>query len=203
VVHEEAAAFALDALDGEEAAEFEHHLTTCPGCGNELGELQTAAAALAFAAGLTAPSPALRLRVLDTGAPVIPLRRRWRPQLLVAASVAAACIVLVVGHRPWQQDTSMAGIRRYQASGGSATLLVDRSGEAMLAVRRLPPPRPGTAYEAWVIAEGRAAPAGLFRGSFVALTRPVPPGATVAVSVEPGTGSRRPTGRLLLRTRTT
>jgi hypothetical protein len=201
VVHEEAAAFALDALDGEEAAEFEHHLTTCPGCENELGELQTAAAALAFAAGLTAPSPALRLRVLDTGAPVIPLRRRWRPQLLLAASVAAACIV--VANLAWQQDTSMAGMRRYQASGGRATLLVDRSGEAMLAVRRLPPLGPGTAYEAWVIAEGRAAPAGLFRGSFVALTRPVPPGATVAVSVEPGTGSRRPTGRLLLRTRTT
>jgi hypothetical protein len=203
VVHEEAAAFALDALDREQSDEFERHLTTCPGCEDELGELQTAAAALAFAAGPTAPSPSLRLRVLDTGAPVIALRRRWGPQLLAAASVAAACIVLVVGHRPWQHGAPTAGMRSYQASGGRATLLVDRSGEAMLAVRRLPPLRPGTAYEAWVIADGRPAPAGLFRGSFVALTRTVPPGATVAVSVEPGPGSRRPTARLLLRTRTT
>jgi hypothetical protein len=203
VVHEEAAAFALDALDREESAEFERHLITCPGCEDELGELQTAAAALAFAAGLTAPSPALRLRVLETGAPVIPLRRRWRPQLLAAASVAAACIVLVAGHRPWQHAAPTAGMSRYQASDGRATLLVDRSGDAMLAVRRLPPLRPGTAYEAWVIVDGRPAPAGLFRSSFVALTRPVPPGATVAVSIEPWTGSRRPTGRLLLHTRTT
>jgi len=54
-----------------------------------------------------------------------------------------------------------------------------------------------------VIAGDRAQPAGLFRGSLATLTRPVPPGATVAVSVEPSGGSSRPTGPLVLRAETT
>jgi hypothetical protein len=94
-------------------------------------------------------------------------------------------------------------MRRYAAEGAKATLLVGRSGEAVLAIPGLPPPYAGTAYEAWVIVGGRAKPAGVARGSLVALTRPVPPGATVAVSIEPSSGSPRPTGPLLLRARTT
>jgi len=80
---------------------------------------------------------------------------------------------------------------------------VSRSGEAVLAARRLRPLAAGTVYELWVIAGDRAQPAGLFRGSLATLTRPVPPGATVAVSVEPSGGSSRPTGPLVLRAETT
>jgi anti-sigma-K factor RskA len=94
-------------------------------------------------------------------------------------------------------------MHRYTAKGARATLVVAPSGEAVLAVRDLPPLRPGTTYEAWVISERRATPAGLFRGSLLALTRPVPPGSTVAVSVEQAGGSPRPTGALLLRAETT
>jgi anti-sigma-K factor RskA len=204
VVHEEAAAFALDALDQQEAEAFERHLADCPDCEGELDELRFAAAALAFAVEPPVPSRSLRLRVLDTGAQVIALPRRRRPRLLRATMVAAAaCAVVVAAVRPWETGDSQVGFRRYAAKGANATLLVSRSGEAVLAAHLLPPLASGTVYELWVIADGRARPAGLFRGSLATLTRPVPQGATVAVSVEPAGGSSRPTGPLLLRAETT
>ena len=204
MVHEEAAAFALDALDHDEAEAFERHLAECPDCEGELEELRFAAAALAVAGEPPPPSRSLRLRVRDTSAQVIPLPRRQRPRLLRTAAVAAAaCAVLVAALRPWETGESEVGFRRYAAKGADATLLVSRSGEAVLAARRLPPLANGTVYELWVIADGRARPAGLFRESLATLTRPVPRGATVAVSVEPLGGSSRPTGPLLLRAETT
>ena len=204
MAHEEAAGFALDALDQSEVEAFERHLKSCVDCEHELAELRFAAVALAFAVEPTVPTTSLRLRVLDVGAQVIPLRRRRRPTTLLAvATVAAACAVVAAAVRPWETDDSSGGFRRYAATGASATLLVSRSGEAVLAARRLPPPAAGTVYELWVIAGGRPQPAGLFRGPLATLTRPVPHGATVAVSVEPAGGSPRPTGRLLLRAETT
>jgi anti-sigma-K factor RskA len=93
-------------------------------------------------------------------------------------------------------------MRHYSAQGARATLLVDGSGDAVLVVRKLPRPPAGKAYEVWVITGGKAIPAGWIRGSLTALTRPVPRGAAVAVSVEPVAGSRQPTGPLLLRAET-
>ena len=203
MVHEQAAGFALDALDPDEAAEFERHLAICPACEDELAGLQMTAAALAFAVDSAVPRPGLRGRVLDTGARVVPLRRRRRPQLVTAAAVLAACAAIALVVRPWDDGQSLGGIRRYSAQGARATLLVDRAGGAVLSVRHLPPPPAGKAYEVWVIARGKTVPAGRLRGSLTALTRPVPAGAAVAVSVEPLNGSRQPTGPLLLRAETT
>lgn len=204
MVHEQAAGFALDALDADETAEFERHLAVCPACEDEVARMRVAAVALAFAIDLPTPQPDLRSRVVDVGAPVIPFRRRRRPQLVVAAAVLAACAVIAAVLRPWDDGGSLGGMRRYTAEGARATLLVDRAGGAVLAVRHLPPPPPGQTYEVWVIAGGRALPAGRLHGSLTALTRPVPTGAVVAVSIEPrGAGSRQPTGPLLLRAETT
>lgn len=203
MVHELAAAFALDALDHDEAAEFEEHLAICPDCEDELGRLEIAAVALAFAVDQPLPRPDLRLRILDAGAPVIPFRRRRAPQLVAVAAVLAACAAIAIVVRPWDGGGSIGGMRRYTAQGARATLLVDRSGEAVLSVRRLPPPPAGKLYEIWVIAGGKPLPAGRIHGSLTMLTRPVPPGAVVAVSVEPQTGSPQPTGPLLLRAETT
>jgi len=202
VVHEQAAAFALDALDADETAEFERHLTICPDCEEELGRLQVAAAALAFAIDLPTPPAGLRLRVLDTGAPVIRLRRRRRPQLAAAAALAVACAVTVLAVRPWDDGGAIGGFQRYTAQGARATLLVAPSGEAVLSVGHLPPPPAGKAYEMWIVDGSRTLPAGMLRGSLSALTRPVPRGASVAVSVEPARGSLQPTGPLLLRAET-
>jgi anti-sigma-K factor RskA len=202
LAHDLAAAFALDALDGDQANEFEQHLAICPDCEDELARLRVAAVALAFAGELAVPPPRLRERVLDVGAPVIHLRRRRRPHLVAAVAVVAAAVI-AIAVRPWDDDASIGGMKRFTAQGARATLLVDGSGEAVLAVRRLPPPPAGKAYEIWVIAGGKATPAGWVRGSFAALARPVPPGASVAVSIEPTAGSPQPSGALVLRAETT
>ncbi len=55
----------------------------------------------------------------------------------------------------------------------------------------------GKTYEAWVIHNGAAAPAGVFDGGgtvAVRLEQPVPSGAIVAVTVEPAGGVEQPTG---------
>jgi len=202
VVHEQAAGFALDALDPDEAAEFERHLAICPACEDELAGLRVAAAALAFAVESAVPRSGLRGRVVANGAPVIPLPRRKRPQLVAAVAVLAACVAIAVA-RPWGDGGSLGGVRQYTAEGARATLLVDRAGSAVLSVRHLPPPPAGKAYEVWVVARGRAVSAGRLRGPSTALTRPVPTGASVAVSIEPRSGSLRPTGPMLLRMETT
>jgi anti-sigma-K factor RskA len=203
VVHEPAAAFALDALDRDETAEFERHLEICPDCEDELARLRIAAVALAFAVDQPVPRPELRLRVLDTGAPVVAIRTRRRPQIVTGAAVLAACAALALVLKPWVDGRPAGALRSYQAGGSTATLLVDRSGEAVLAVRRLPRLPVGKGYEVWVIEGGTPVPAGWIHGRLTMLTRPVSRGAAVAVSVEPLTGSARPTGPLVLRAETT
>jgi anti-sigma-K factor RskA len=134
---------------------------------------------------------------------VVALRIRRRPQIATGVAVLAACAALALALKPWVDGRSVGDLRSYQASGSTATLLVGRSGEAVLAVRPLPRLPAGKGYEVWVIEGGAPVPAGWIRSRLTMLTRPVSPGAAVAVSVEPLTGSARPTGPLVLRAETT
>jgi hypothetical protein len=205
MVHEQAAGFALDALDPGDVRDFEQHLEGCPNCEDALEPFRLAAVALAFAGELPRPRPELRLRVLDVGGVAIPLRRRCTLPLLSAGAAAAACAALVVALHGWGGDAarrSVAGLHAYTVRGADGTLLVARTGEAVLVVPELPSPGAGTTYELWVIDGGRPVAAGFLRGRLGTLTRPVPPGAAVAVSIEPTGGSRRPTGPLLLEAET-
>jgi anti-sigma-K factor RskA len=187
-VHEQAAAFVLDALDSEEAREFEQHLRHCPDCEEQLEPLRVAATALAFAGELPRPRPELRRRVLATDPIVLPFRGRWSPPLLSAVALAA-CAALVLGLN-----------RQGQAPGVS--LVLGENGHVMLVAQGLPSPPPGKVYEIWITQGDQATPAGFLRGRRAELTRPVLPGTRVAVTVEPSGGSRRPTGPLLLETET-
>lgn len=187
MAHDQAAAFALDALDPEDSSAFEQHLTECPRCEDELEPLRFAAAALAFAGELPPPRAALRLRVLDLGAPVIPLHRRFRVPALAAAAVATVWLAVAAVTQPWQGGAE-----------ASATVVVSASQRAVLMVRHLPAPPAGKAYEAWIVGGGRVVPAGLLDGPVLALSRRVPPGAAVVVSLEPAAGSPRPTGPVVL-----
>jgi len=71
-------------------------------------------------------------------------------------------------------------------------------GDAALIVNGLAPPPAGKTYEAWVIQDDTPQPAGIFSGggtqTAFALTRAVPEGATVAVTIEPAGGVDAPTG---------
>jgi hypothetical protein len=66
---------------------------------------------------------------------------------------------------------------------------------------QLPPAPAEKVYEIWFVRRGDAVPAGFAHAGRNEI-RNVPRGAAVAVTLEPRSGSRRPTGPLLLRTET-
>jgi hypothetical protein len=78
----------------------------------------------------------------------------------------------------------------------SLLLVVGAEGDAVLIVSRLGRAPAGRTYEIWVISGNTPRPAGLFRGgrdTVIPLTRTVPKGATVALTLEKLGGSLRPT----------
>ena len=217
-VHDLTAAYALHALDERERAEFEAHLAHCEPCREELAQLTEAAAALAWAVESPPPPPALRDRILAGN--VIPLRRRRRPWQAVAA--VAACVAVGLGVWAASLDQSLGRERAHSSAlaiaadpasrkvdlrGRSGMLAVSPRGDAVLVVSKLPPAPDGMTYEAWVIPSGGAPQrAGTFDGggrmTMKKLEMPVPPGATVAATVEHAGGVDAPTSRPLLSAQT-
>ncbi len=89
-----------------------------------------------------------------------------------------------------------------RGSVGRIILVVERAGDATLVLNGLTAADSRWAYQAWVFLPGvtppngaAPRPAALFSGreALVPLTAPVPPGATVAVTLEPAEGSFAPT----------
>jgi anti-sigma-K factor RskA len=215
-LHDLTAAYALDALDPEDAREYEVHLARCERCREELAELSQAATALAYASDAPAPSPELRARILQEAsrerANVVPLTPRWVRPVAVAAAVAA---IVAIGLGLWtaslsskldSRDRALARQERVaqilarpdsrKIAFDRGTLIVSRSGEAALVLRNLDRPKPGRTYEAWVAETGSMPrPAGLFEGGDVVavpLDEPVPEGALVLVTEEPDGGRQAP-----------
>jgi hypothetical protein len=94
-----------------------------------------------------------------------------------------------------------------QGSGRRIILVVGARGYGVLVLNNVNPPPSGKTYQAWVIRPDVKAPqpAGLFKGGtgVITLTKPVPPGGIVAITVEPAGGSPAPTQQpKLLATRT-
>jgi anti-sigma-K factor RskA len=221
-LHELTAAYALDALDPEDAREYEAHLARCERCRAQLAELSQSASALAYGVEAPAPPPELRARILDQAARertnVVPLRPGWRTPVAAVAAVAA-CAALAFGlwaaslstrldsrEAELDRQESVARIlaqpdsRTIPFDGG--TLVVSRTGDAALVLRRLDEPGSGLTYEAWVADEGAPRPAGLFDGGelvAVPLEQPVRAGALVLVTKEKAGGVLAPTQAPFLR----
>ncbi|MEV7430777.1 MULTISPECIES: anti-sigma factor [unclassified Nocardioides] len=131
-IHALSGAYAVDALDDIERAQFERHLAGCDTCREEVDSLREASALLAETTMLE-PSADLRARVLaqvstvrplpplvpahapapSTGSvPADPARpRRRRLTGLVAAAAAVVAIGAGTGvlvEQPWEDDTSQA-----------------------------------------------------------------------------------------------
>jgi anti-sigma-K factor RskA len=136
---------------------------------------------------------------------VAPLRPRWafRATTAVAAIAAvalgiwAATLNSKLGQRP-------EAITIERANG---FLIIGSNREGTLVVRGLDAAPAGKTYEIWVIEGSAPKPSGLFRGgegrTAVALTRPVPAGATVAVTLEKAGGADQPIGMPLFQARDT
>jgi anti-sigma-K factor RskA len=207
-IHELSAAYALDALDADERGEFEEHLTHCPECREAVASFQETASALAHHVEMPPPPPSLRDRILEQARReqpnVVPLRPRW--VFPATATVAAVAACAAIGFGIWAAALNNRLGERPAAvglSGANGSLIVSPAGEGTLVVRNLDPAPAGKTYEAWVIKGGTPLPAGTFTGggriAFV-LTRPVPDGAIVAVTLERAGGVAKPTTTPLFRT---
>jgi hypothetical protein len=112
-------AYALDAVDPDEANIIELHLRDCPRCQAEVAEHRETAALLAHS-GQPAPSGVWDNIVANLedrpprpafleSATVTPIRR-WRPRMSALVAVAAA-IMLVVGGEAWFVSRQSSGTR--------------------------------------------------------------------------------------------
>jgi anti-sigma-K factor RskA len=220
-VHDLTPAYALDALDERERAEYETHLAACDDCRSELASLQESASSLAYYAPAPAPPPALRDRILEQARSerpnVVPLRPRRLNYTLGAVAAVAASIAVALGlwnlallderdtlYRAVDPNARVVALPENARMAGQ--LVIDRqTGEATLVVDSRPTP-PDKDYEIWVIQGNTPEPAGVFDGQndrdIVRLTRRVPRGASVALTVERKGGVDRPTTRPLFLVRT-
>lgn len=193
-IHALSGAYAIDALDDIERAQFERHLAECPDCRDEVDSLREASATLAEAVAAP-PSDALRERILGEIATVRPLppltvpalperRRRFRPVALVAA---AAAVIALGGGVVWQsvQDettqqapTLSAVDQVLQAADaehytkqlpGGVTVTITRStklNKAVLETSGMDDLPSDKVYEMWFAQEGEGmVPAGLMEDS--------------------------------------
>jgi anti-sigma factor RsiW len=215
-IHELTAAYALDALDEHEEREYEAHLARCPRCREELASFTETATSLAYGVESPAPPPDLRDRILVRARAerpnVVPLRPAWRSWTAAAAAVAA-CAAIGLGiwaatlsrsldreRSAKQQQASLFSIvsdptaRRFALSGSHGTLVVSHTGAGALLVSNLRSAPSGKTWEAWVIQGKTPRRAGTFgEAKPFKLTRPVPQGAVVAVTLERRGGVNAPT----------
>lgn len=213
-LHTLTGAYAIDAVDDVERADFERHLAGCEACRDEVAELQ-ATAALLCSLTETSPPDGLRQRVLADVATVRPLppvtetrrpRRGRRLGLMVAAAVAVVAGGVGIA-QPWHEQVPIStqvieasDVTKHQLAIGPATATVYRSrsvGRAVLVTRGLPAPPAGKVYEMWLQnAAGVMEPAGLMsHNGTVTLKGDARAATAVGITVEPVGGSDAPTSK--------
>jgi anti-sigma-K factor RskA len=198
-LHEQVAAYALDALDEDERRAYEAHLAGCEQCRAELAGMADTAGALGLAAAAVDPPEGLRGRILEGARDEGPSnvvsigsarRRRFAVVGGVAAAVAAAALAI--------------GLYAALSGGPSKELAVSiDGGVAQATVSGFDAAPAGKTYELWVIDGKTPRPAGLFQGGdeqVITLTRPAPGGSTVAVTLERAGGATTPTLPILEQT---
>lgn len=200
-----AAAYALNALEPGEATEYERHLHRCADCRDALATFQGVADTLPMAAPQYRAPAGLRRRVIrgvrtdSRRRPRIVLRRA--PALAGAAAVALAAVVVAIAsigtHGATGPNLLHATVR---GSSGTAELRID-GGRADLIVHHMPAPSAGRIYEVWLERPGSApAPtSALFSVNAGGAADVGIPGelrgvSHILVTQEPAGGSRVPTG---------
>lgn len=192
-LHEQVAAYALDALDGDERRAFEAHLAGCERCRADLAGLTETAGTLGLAADAAEPPKGLRDRLLaaareegPSNVVAIGSSRRRRFALVGGAAAAVAAAALAIGLYATLSGGGPSKELAVSVDGGVARATVSGFDSAPA----------GKTYELWVVEGQTARPAGLFEGGdkqVITLTRPAPEGSTVAVTLERAGGTATPT----------
>lgn len=179
-------AYAIGALDADEARRVEGHLSSCWICRDESNSFRTVAEQLSFAAPLAAPSPDLKERLMQrvhTTRPAQrvqeqPRKRPWLERLLPVWGLASLCLLIaLVGSNLflWQRlnqlpvGTTSLGMRAVPLSApvadSTATgfVLISADGEdGALIVDGLPPLEEGQEYQLWLIRDGQRTSGAVF-----------------------------------------
>ena len=217
-IHALSGAYAVDALDDIERAQFERHLAQCEACTGEVESFRETAALLAETTAV-APPGQLRERVLAGISTVRPLppvvdephRRRRVVTFLVAA---AAAVAIGTGGIIWQQvgdDTPESQYAQVLEAGDAQRITVDfdsgatatlvRSKKldmAVLKTKDMPDAPDGQAYALWLLHDDVMVPAGMMPegpDNEVVLSGDAATASAAAISVEPaGDEPVEPTG---------
>ncbi|MGK2867513.1 MAG: anti-sigma factor [Mycobacterium sp.] len=218
-----ATAYALDAVDDAQRADIERrvrdaHADIAEAFAVEVRQVRETMAVVSSATAAEPPAE-LRERLLAeiSGVQVAPVRelrpqrRRWTTS--VAAAAAAVVIgVATFGVGWWlrpaptattaEQIFASPDVRTVSGqipTGGTATVVFSRDRNAgVLVMNNVNPPSTGTVYQMWLIDTEGAHSAGVMdAGAIAPSTTAVLPdlgkSTTLAFTVEPGSGSERPT----------
>jgi anti-sigma-K factor RskA len=174
-IHHLAAAYALDALDERERAEFEAHYESCEICRADVVAFRSTMAQVGEAYSVPPPSSMKDRVMADIAATrqlsptlsVVDLASRRRTTWILAAAAALVLIVVSVvalAARGDEQPAYAADLARVMeqpdaqmlhldgAEGAEGSFMVawsDTLGEAVLIGEDLPPAPDGMAYELW------------------------------------------------------
>jgi anti-sigma factor RsiW len=229
VTHEEIrgslAAYALDALGGEERREVEAHLGACPECTAEVEALREAVALLAAGVPAVEPPSGLRdtvIAAVRSERTAVRIPRLWKAGLAAAAalSIVLAGLSLSLYREMAAQRAQLAAQAQLIAmlespSARAATLrgTVEGSvrfvydpdrGQGMLVVTHLRDPGRGFVYQLWLVAGQSPESAGVFRPApdrpvLLPVTADFRRYGAVAISVERApAGASRPTAAPVL-----
>jgi hypothetical protein len=224
------AAFALGALDPDDARTVAAHVAGCATCSADVRAFAETAWRIAETGARDAP-PAMRAAILErarsgprsaganaTLASIAAMLRRPLP-LAVPLALAVVLVVSLAGYVGARRDAdsyaaALAGIAGSrivtlaatgEVSGVNGSLIIPASGAQPYLILELPSAASGKTWQAWVIRGETATPAGITDARGVTtLVLSARPGAgdTVAVTAEPSGGVDRPTGKPVLAGRT-
>lgn len=206
--------YALHAVTDNERADIERRRAQAPAAVARAFEDEVRAVretlAVVSAATAVEPPAVVRDRVLAAVRPQ-GKRFRWRTTFLAAAAaliVGLGALTAGLALRPEQTPTTAEQVFAAPdvhtvsgaiPGGGTATVVFSREKNAgVLVMNDVPPPKPGTVYQMWLIGDEGPTSAGTMDEQAVApSTKAVLPdlgnATALAFTVEPGTGSQRPT----------
>jgi anti-sigma-K factor RskA len=210
--------YALNAISENERAAIDRQLAAAPASVAQAfrDEVRAVRETMAAVSATTAAEPPAQLRaaVLAAAQQHSARRSRWRTAILAAAAAIVvglaafgAGIALRPAPTPTMAEQIMAApdVRTVsgQLAGGTATVVFSRDRNAgVLVMNNVPPPSEGTVYQMWLLGEKGPTSAGTMNTAAVApsttdMLTNLGNSSALAFTVEPGTGSPQPTGKML------
>lgn len=210
--------YALHSVTDDERADIDRRVAQAPAAVADAfhNEVRAVRETLAVVSAATAVEPPAQVRDRVLAA-VSPPRRKfpWRTTILAAAAaliigLGALTAGLALRPRPPQTTAEQVfaasdvhTVSRPIPGGGTATVVFSREKNAgVLVMNDVTPPKPDTVYQMWLINDQGPTSAGTMDEEAVApSTTAVLPNlenaTTLAFTVEPGTGSVKPTGQVV------